>query len=118
MHPPAEGHIDHIVNNYFVVKALQELLRAGAISPDLEVRVDRIFDPKGHPATPYRYEDPRVLCFRRSHGAGAGGGMVLPVAGRQPGRGEYCAPGINCRRSEGYRKVLDWKEHEGWNEKE
>jgi len=21
------------------------------------------------------------------------------------------------RRSEGYRKVLDWKEHEGWNEK-
>ena len=21
-------------------------------------------------------------------------------------------------RSEGYRKVLDWKEHEGWNEKE
>ncbi len=33
VHPPAEGHIDHIVNNYFVVKALQELLRAGAISP-------------------------------------------------------------------------------------
>jgi hypothetical protein len=21
-------------------------------------------------------------------------------------------------RAEGYRKVLDWKEHEGWNEKE
>jgi LmbE family N-acetylglucosaminyl deacetylase len=48
-HPQAEGAIDHIVNNFFVVKALQELLRAGAISPDLEVRVDRIFDLKGHP---------------------------------------------------------------------
>jgi len=22
------------------------------------------------------------------------------------------------QRSEGYRKVLDWKDHEGWNEKE
>ena len=46
VHPPAEGHIDHIVNNYFVVKALQEMLRAGAVSPAMELRVDRIFDPK------------------------------------------------------------------------
>ena len=30
VHPKAEGHIDHIVNNYFVVKALQKLSREGA----------------------------------------------------------------------------------------
>ena len=118
MHPPAEGHIDHIVNNFFVVKALQELLRAGAISPELELRVDRIFDPKGHPATPYQYEDhmssmspakPWRWRKRRdgftSRKEGTAGKGILRTWNQ-------------LRRSEGYRKVLDWKEHEGWNEKE
>jgi LmbE family N-acetylglucosaminyl deacetylase len=117
VHPPSEGHIDHIVNNYFVVKALQELLRAGAVSPATEVRVDRIFDPKSHPATPYRYEDHEFYV--------SGEAMALA----QEAEWFYQSQGGNREqgnlrtwdqllRSEGYRKVLDWKEHEGWNEKE
>jgi len=56
-HPGSVGHIDHIVNNYFVVKALQELAREGAVSSKLVLLVDPVHDPKQQPKTPYRYKD-------------------------------------------------------------
>jgi LmbE family N-acetylglucosaminyl deacetylase len=116
-HPPAEGHIDHIVNNYFVVKALQQLHREGAISPNLEVRVDAVFDPKSHTATPYRYED------HTFHVSGEAMALAQEAGWYYQSQGGNRAEG-NLRtwdqlpRSEGYRTMLDWKEHEGWNEKE
>ncbi len=117
VHPPAEGHIDHIVNNFFVVKALQELLRAGTISAGMEVRVDRIFDPKGHPATPYQYESHEFYV--------SGAAMALAqeaVWFYQSQEGNQAEGNLRTwnqlSHTEGYRKVLDWKEHEGWNEKE
>jgi LmbE family N-acetylglucosaminyl deacetylase len=117
VHPPAEGHIDHIVNNYFVVKALQEMLRAGAVSPDMEVRVDRIFDPKGHPATPYRYEDHDFYVSGEALALAQEAGWFYQSQGGNRAEGNL-RTWNQLRRSEGYRKVLDWKEHEGWNEKE
>ena len=117
VHPPAEGHIDHIVNNFFVVKAMQELEHDGTLPPNVELRVDRIFDAAGHPSTPYQYEphpfyvssEAMALAqeaewFYESQSGNAAEGNIhtwsqLPL-------------------TEGYRKVLDWKEHEGWNEKE
>ncbi len=54
-HPPNPGHIDHIVTGYLVVQALDELRREGVISPRLEVRVDRVYDPQAQPPTPYHY---------------------------------------------------------------
>jgi LmbE family N-acetylglucosaminyl deacetylase len=116
-HPPAEGHIDHIVNNYFVVKALQELLRAGAISPDMEVRVDRIFNPREHPATPYQYEDHEFYVSGEAMALAQEAGWFYQSQGGNRGEGNL-RTWDQLRRSEGYRKVLDWKEHEGWNEKE
>jgi LmbE family N-acetylglucosaminyl deacetylase len=116
-HPPAEGHIDHIVNNYFAVKALQELLRTGAISPDLEVRVDRIFDPKGYPATPYHYENHEFYVSGDAMALAQEAGWFYQSQGGNRGEGNL-RTWDQLRRSEGYRKVLDWKEHEGWNEKE
>jgi LmbE family N-acetylglucosaminyl deacetylase len=116
-HPQAEGHIDHIVNNYFVVKALQELLRAGAISPDTEVRVDRIFDPKDHPATPYRYEDNEFYVSGEAMALAQEAGWFYQSQGGNREQGNL-RTWNQLQRSEGYRKVLDWKEHEGWNEKE
>jgi LmbE family N-acetylglucosaminyl deacetylase len=117
VHPPAEGHIDHIVNNYFVVKALQELLRAGAISPGMEVRVDRIFNPKEHPATPYQYEDHEFYVSGEAMALAQEAGWFYQSQGGNRGEGNL-RTWSQLRRSEGYRKVLDWKEHEGWNEKE
>lgn len=116
-HPPAEGHIDHIVNNYFVVKALQELLRAGAISPNLEVRVDGIFNPKGYPATPYHYEDHPFYVSGEVMALAQEAGWFYQSQGGNKAEGKL-RTWDQLPRSEAYRKVLDWKEHEGWNEKE
>ena len=117
VHPPAEGHIDHIVNNYFVVKALQELLRAGAISPDLELRVDRIFNPKEHPATPYHYEDHEFYVSGDAMALAQEAGWFYQSQSGNHAEGNL-RTWSQLRRSEGYRKVLDWDKHEGWNEKE
>jgi LmbE family N-acetylglucosaminyl deacetylase len=116
-HPPAEGHIDHIVNNYFVVKALQALLHAGAISPNLEVRVDRVFNPREHPATPYHYEDHEFYVSGEAVALAQEAGWFYQSQGGNREEGNL-RTWNQLRRSEGYRKVLDWKEHEGWNEKE
>jgi len=117
VHPPAEGHIDHIVNNYFVVKALQGLVRAGSISPDLEVRVDRIFDPREHPATPYHYEDHEFYVSGNAAALAQEAGWYYQSQGSESGAGNL-RTWDQLRRTQGYRKVLDWKDHQGWNEKE
>lgn len=116
-HPPAEGHIDHMVNNYFVVKALQELLREGAVSPNLELRVDSVYDPKAHPSTPYHYQE-RVL-----HVSGEAMALAQEAGWFYQSQGGNRAEG-NLRtfsqlpRKQAFRQVLDWKDHEGWNEKD
>jgi LmbE family N-acetylglucosaminyl deacetylase len=116
-HPPNPGHIDHIVTGYLVVKALDELLREGAISPRLELRVDQVYDPQAQPLTPYHYAE-RVLhvsgeVMARTQEAGwfyqsQGGNRAL-------GRLRTFS---QLPRAQAYRQILDWKEHEGWNEKD
>jgi LmbE family N-acetylglucosaminyl deacetylase len=111
-HPSDPRHIDHRVNTYFVVKALQELLREGAISPDVKVLVDEVHIPKMQPGTPYHYRD---YDFYLS-------GEVKAL--NQEASWFYQSQGVSRRvmtfdqlpRKETYREVLDWKDHEGWNE--
>jgi LmbE family N-acetylglucosaminyl deacetylase len=114
-HPPAEGHIDHVVNNYFVVKALQEMVSATELSPqDIKLYVDRVYNPKTIPSTPYHYTE-HVLFVS---------GEVMAL--RQEAGWYYQSQGGN--RAQGrlrdfnklprkivYRQVLDWDEHQGWN---
>jgi len=116
-HPPNPGHIDHIVTGYLVVQALDELLREGVISPRLELRVDRVYDPQAQPPTPYHYAE-----------------KVLHVSGEVMARAQeagwfYQSQGGNraegnletfsqLPRTQAYRQILDWQEHEGWNEKD
>jgi LmbE family N-acetylglucosaminyl deacetylase len=117
LHPPAEGHIDHIVNNYFVVRAMQQLLREGAISPNVELRVDRVFDPTSHPPTPYHYEDHTFYVAGEVMALAQEAGWYYQSQGGNRAEGNL-RTWNQLPRAEGYRKVLDWKEHEGWNEKE
>ena len=113
-HPSDPRHIDHRVNAYFAVKALQELLRESAISPDVKVLVDEVRNPKMQPATPYHYRD---FDFYLS-------GEVKALT--QEAGWFYQSQGVSRRtmtfdqlpRKETYREVLDWKDHEGWNEKD
>jgi hypothetical protein len=93
------------------------LLREGVISPRLELRVDRVYDPQAQPPTPYHYAQ-----------------KVLHVSGEVMARAQeagwfYQSQGGNralgrlrtfdqLPRTQAYRQILDWKEHEGWNEKD
>src|SRR5579859_4218116 len=115
-HPGSVGHIDHIVNNYFVVKALQALAREGAVSPGQVLLVDPVHDPKTQPPTPYHYRnvilnvsgDAAALAqeswwYYQSQGGNRQEGVIRPFD--------------KLRRTEEFRQLLDWNEHEGWNEK-
>lgn len=116
-HPPAEGHIDHIVNNFLVVKALQQLAREGPLAPGFELWVDRIYDPTGHPATPYHYKEvPFAVTGEAAARAQEAGWYYQSQTGnRAQGHIRSMSELPHMQK---YRVVLDWKEHEGWNEKE
>jgi LmbE family N-acetylglucosaminyl deacetylase len=115
-HPPQQTHIDHIVNNYFVVRAMQHLLSQNKLPPDLELLVDRVYNPKDNPPTPYHYEEHKFYI------SGEAATMAQEAWWFYQSQGGNRAEGHirdfdELPRSVSYRVVLDWKEHEGWNAK-
>jgi LmbE family N-acetylglucosaminyl deacetylase len=115
-HPPSEGHIDHIVNGYLAVKALQELVKSGAIAPNqIKVLVDRVYDSKTLPYAPYHYAehtfyvsgevaalDQEAEWFYQSQGGDMALGRIRDFN--------------QLRRDVKYREILDWLDYQGWNE--
>ncbi|MHB8653217.1 MAG: PIG-L family deacetylase [Terriglobia bacterium] len=115
-HPGSVGHIDHIVNNYFVVKALQALAREGAVSPEQVVLVDPVHDPKTQPPTPYHYKN--VIFYVSGDAAALAQESWWYYQSQGGNRQEgVIRPFDKLRRTEEFRQLLDWNEHEGWNEK-
>ena len=113
---PDERHVDHRTNNWFVVKALQELLREGEVQPDLTLLTYVEYGPGPQAHAPYRYQK-NVLSV-------SGDAMTLA----QEAQWFYQSQGGNrtlghlhtfdkLRREEVLWQILDWKDHEGWNEK-
>jgi len=114
---PDERHVDHRTNNWFVVKALQELVREGAISADLKLLVDQVYGPGPQARAPYRYEKhllhvsgevmaraQEAVWFHQSQSGNRALGRLHSFD--------------QLRRPEIHWQVLDWNEHAGWNEKE
>ncbi len=114
--PPNQGHIDHIVNNYFVVKALHELIREGVLVGDVHVLVDRVYNQNELPATPYRYERREFYVSAEALILGQEAGWFYQSQG---GNQAFANPRTLDRasRTQVFREILDWKDHEGWNEK-
>ena len=113
---PDERHVDHRTNNWFVVKALQGLLREGRTQPDLTLLTDQVYGPGPQAHAPYHYQkqvfsvspDAMTLAqeaqwFYQSQGGNRALGR-LRTFDKLP-------------REEVHWQVLDWKDHEGWNEK-
>ena len=99
------------------MKALQQLAREVPLPAGFELRVDRIYDPKGHPVTPYHYEEhPFAVTGEVAARAQEANWYYQSQGGnRSLGRVRSMS---ELPRMQNYRVVLDWKEHEGWNEKE
>jgi len=112
---PDERHADHRATNWFVVKALQELRREGAVSPTLTVLVDQVYGPGPQRRAPYRYRK-HVL-----HISGDAAALAQEAqwfyqsqsGNRALGR---MRPFIELPRAEVHSQIADWSEHEGWNE--
>jgi LmbE family N-acetylglucosaminyl deacetylase len=113
---PDERHVDHRTNNWFVVKALQELLREGVVRPDLTLLTDQVYGPGPQAHAPYHYQK-HVLSV-------SGEAMALAQEAQwfyQSQSGNRALGRLHTfdqlRREEVHWQILDWKDHEGWNEK-
>jgi LmbE family N-acetylglucosaminyl deacetylase len=116
-HPPQQGHIDHIVNGYFVIKALQELAREDAAWGWTKVFTGRLYDPASAPHTPYRYQEFVVHVPGEVAARAQEAGWYYQSQGGNRALGRI-RPFSRLGKTEILRQVLDWKEHEGWNEKD
>jgi LmbE family N-acetylglucosaminyl deacetylase len=115
-HPRSVGHIDHIVNNYVVVKALQNLKRQGSLSSRVMLLIDRAFDPGEQPKTPYHYESRHFYISGEAAALAQEAGWFYQSQTGNRAEGNIRAFN-QLPREESFRQILDWSEHEGWNEK-
>ncbi|HXH49200.1 MAG TPA: PIG-L family deacetylase [Terriglobia bacterium] len=116
-HPPAEGHIDHVVNNYLVVKALQEMVSAQEVSPQsIKLYVDRVYDAKTIPSTPYHYSEHVLFVSGEVMALHQEAGWYYQSQGGNRAVGRI-RDFNRLSRKIVYRQVLDWNEHQGWNSK-
>jgi len=112
---PDERHVDHRTNNWFVVQAMQELLREKVISPDVELRVDQSYGLGPQKPAPYRYEkhifhvSPEV----RTLGQESRWFYQSQSGNRDLGKIQALD---QLSRQEIHWKILDWNEHGGWND--
>ncbi len=114
---PDERHVDHRTNNWIVVKAMQQLLRAGAISRDTKLVVDAVYGPAPAKRAPYRYEKQTLYV---SGEAARLGQEATWYYQSQDGNHEQAnmVDFGKLPREEPYPhfRILDWPGHEGWNE--
>ncbi len=114
-HPPAEGHIDHIVNNYFVVKALQEMVSEKELTPEsIKLYVDKVYNPKTIPSTPYHYAKRVFFVSGEVMALQQEAGWYYQSQGGNQALGRIRDFNRLPRRIV-YRQVLDWIDHQGWN---
>lgn len=114
---PDERHVDHRVNNWLVVKAMQDLLREGSLSRNTELLVDRVYGPRPGKRAPYRYEKDT---FFISGEVARLGQEATWYYESQDGNHQQAKVSNFAKlpREEPYThfKIIDWPDHEGWNE--
>ncbi len=114
---PDERHVDHRTNNWFVVKALQELDREGAVSPDLMLLVDQVYGPGPQAHAPYQYQKQMLFVSGEAMARVQEAGWFYQSQSGNRAQGNLRAFD-RLPRAEIHWQVLDWKDHEGWNEKD
>ncbi len=113
---PDERHVDHRTNNWFVVQAMQELLRQGAIQPSTQLAVDLSYGAGPQKHAPYQYEKQTMFV---SGEAARIGQEALWYYESQDGNHQQAeiVPYDKLPREEVHYRILDWQQHAGWNER-
>jgi LmbE family N-acetylglucosaminyl deacetylase len=114
---PDERHVDHRTASWFAIKACQELLKAKGLDPQTVVLADQVYGSGGFKPAPYKYEN---FVVHLSGEAAARKQEVTWIYQSQDGNlaeGER-KPLAELSREEKHFRIMDWQEHEGWNERE
>ena len=112
---PDERHVDHRTANWFAIKACQALLKQKAIDPQTIVLADQAYGSGGFKAAPYKYES-YVL-----HLSGEAAALKQEMTWIYQSQDGNLAEGnkktlAELPREEKHLRIMDWQEHEGWNE--
>jgi LmbE family N-acetylglucosaminyl deacetylase len=112
---PDERHVDHRTTNWFVIKACQELLRERRIDPQTIVWGDRVYGAGGFKPAPYKYE--RAVVYLSGEAASLKQEMSWIYQSQDGNLEEGMKKTFSeLSRQEEHVRILDWQEHEGWNE--
>ncbi len=113
---PDERHVDHRTNNWIVVSAMQELLRQGVITRDTKLIVDVAYRAKPGRHAPYQYRKEHLYV---SGEAAKLGQEATWYYESQDGNHQQAniIEFMKLPREEPFPhfRILDWYEHEGWN---
>jgi LmbE family N-acetylglucosaminyl deacetylase len=112
---PDERHVDHRVTNWFVIKACQELLKQKLLDPQTIVLADQAYGSGGSKPAPYKYQDAVI------HLSGEAAALKQEMSWIYQSQDGNLAEGAKktfaeLPREEGHLRIVDWQEHEGWNE--
>jgi len=112
---PDERHVDHRTANWFAIKACQALLKSKGLDPQTIVLADQVYGAGGFKPAPYKYE-PFVV-----HLSGEAAALKQEMTWIYQSQDGNLAEGdkktLNeLPREEKHLRIMDWQEHEGWNE--
>ncbi len=114
---PDERHVDHRTANWFAIKACQALLKEKALDPHTIVLADQVYGSGGFKPAPYKYENYIV------HLSGEAAALRQEASWIYQSQDGNLAEGdkrtfAELPREEKHLRIMDWQEHEGWNEQE
>jgi LmbE family N-acetylglucosaminyl deacetylase len=112
---PDERHVDHRTTNWFVVKACQELLSKKELSPDTVILADQTYGAGGYKPAPYHYQKAPVYLSGEAAALKQEMGWIYQS---QDGNLDEGAKKTwkELPREEMHYRIVNWQEHEGWNE--
>jgi LmbE family N-acetylglucosaminyl deacetylase len=112
---PDERNVDHRATNWLVIKACQELLREKRIDPQTVIWGDRAYGAGGFKPAPYKYE--QAVVYLSGEAAALKQEMSWIYQSQDGNQDEGMKTTFSeLPRQEEHVRILDWQEHEGWNE--
>jgi LmbE family N-acetylglucosaminyl deacetylase len=112
---PDERHVDHRTTNWFAIKACQGLLREHRIDPQTIIWGDKAYGAGGFKPAPYKYE--KVVVYLSGEAAALKQEMSWLYQSQDGNLDEGMKKTFSeLPRQEEHVRIVDWQEHEGWNE--
>jgi LmbE family N-acetylglucosaminyl deacetylase len=114
---PDERHVDHRTANWFAIKACQALLKQKALDPQTIVLADQVYGAGGFKPAPYKYQS--FVVHLSSEAAALKQEMTWIYQSQDGNLAEGDKKTLaELPREEKHLRIMDWQEHEGWNEQE